>query len=300
MVNKISVVINTCNEEKDIARAIKSVQWADEILVCDMQSDDDTAVIAKKLGAKVIFHKRLQFVEPARNFAISKAAHEWVLVMDPDEEISETLGARLREQVNANSVVTYLELPRKNMIFGKWIKASGWWPDYVIRFFKKNSVVWSDKIHQSPKTLGQGLTLPLEERYAMVHHNYTSINQYLAKLNRYTDAQAKELVQSGYKFNWTDLMHQPLSEFLSRYFAKRGFEDGVHGLVLALLQAFSFVVVYIKVWESQGFKENDLKFNEVKTEVRVAGKEIDYWLKYGNLSKNPLKRFMQRAANRLK
>jgi len=299
MIQKISVVINTCNEERDIARVIKSVQWADEILVCDMQSEDDTAVIAKRLGARVIFHKRMSYVEPARNFAISKALHDWVLVLDPDEEVPESLANRMREQVGSNSVVTYVEIPRKNMIFGKWIKASGWWPDYVIRFFKKNSVVWSGVIHVAPKTLGQGLKLPPEERLAIIHHNYTSISQYLGKLNRYTDVQAKDLIHGGYKFNWVDLIRKPLGEFLSRYFATKGYEDGVHGLVLSLLQAFSFLVVYIKIWEMDGFKEKDLKFSEVKVEFKTASKEVDYWLKYGNLSKNLLKRFMQRAANRL-
>src|SRR5688572_12024024 len=93
----ISVVINTFNEEKNIERAIKSVAWADEILVCDMHSDDNTAIIARKLGATVFLHKRVGFVEPARNFAISKASNDWILILDADEEIPGSLSDKFKE-----------------------------------------------------------------------------------------------------------------------------------------------------------------------------------------------------------
>lgn len=299
MVNKISVVINTLNEEKNVERAIKSVAWADEILVCDMFSDDNSAVVAKKLGAKVIFHKRLSFVEPARNFAISKTDNEWVLVLDPDEEIPETLADKLREIASSNGVITHVEIPRKNMIFGKWVKSSMWWPDYNIRFFKKEWVKWSDQIHRPPHTEGQGLRLPIEERYATLHHHYTSLSQFLTRMDRYAGVQAKQLKNSGYKFDWKDLIKQPLGEFLGRYFANRGFEDGLHGLALALLQAFSFLVMYLKVWELENFNEQSINLQELKERSDESSKELDYWFKYARLSKNPVKRILQKAKNRL-
>lgn len=296
---KISVVINTYNEEKHIERVIKSVNFADEVLVCDMHSDDNTAVIAKKLGAKVIFHKRLSYVEPARNFAVSKSQNDWVLVLDPDEEIPPSLADKLKQIASETNVTIFVDLPRKNIIFDKWIKTAMWWPDYNPRFFKKGNVSWSEKIHEKPKTLGQGISLPAEERYAIVHHHYESISQYLEKLNRYTSIQAKNLVTSGYKFEWKDLISKPLGEFLSRYFALRGFEDGLHGLSLALLQAFSHLIMYLKVWELEGFEKRSLNLNEVSEEATKAGKEINYWFKYGNLSKNPLKKLLQRVGNKL-
>ncbi len=298
MIDKISVVINTLNEEKNVERALKSLKWADEILVCDMFSDDNSAVVAKKSGAKVIFHKRLSFVEPARNFAVSKASHDWVLIIDPDEEIPETLALKLKDIVATNGVITYVEIPRKNMIFGKWIKSSMWWPDYNIRFFKKDSVAWSNQIHRPPQTQGQGLKLPIEERFAITHHHYTSLTQFLARMDRYATVQAKELKESGYQFNWTDLISKPLGEFLGRFFANRGFEDGLHGFVLALLQATSFLVMYLKVWELEGFKEQNINLIKLKEESVNSGKEINYWFKYGNLSKNPVKRLLQKAKNK--
>lgn len=299
MDEKISVVINTLNEQQNIERAIKSVLWADEILVCDMRSDDDTPLIAKKLGAKVIFHKRVGYVEPARNFAISKAECEWILILDTDEEIPFSLVSKLKDVASKQGVTTYVEIPRKNIIFGKWMKASMWWPDYNIRFFKKGAVLWGNKIHSKPKAQGQGLKLPRDERWAMIHHHYLSISQYINRLNRYTDIQAKDLKKEGYEFEWQDLIKKPLSEFLSRFFANRGFEDGLHGLALSLLQAFSFLIVYLKVWELNGFKDQEINLEATRKLTNSSGEEINYWFKYGNLSKNPLKRLIQRTRNKL-
>ncbi len=299
MLGKISVVINTFNEERNIERAIKSVLWADEILVCDMHSDDNTALIAKKLGAIVFFHKRMGFVEPARNFAISKASHEWVLIIDADEEIPGSLEGKIKEVINKPGVTTFVEIPRKNIIFNKWMKTSQWWPDYNIRFFKKDKVAWGNKIHRPPKTEGQGLRLPEEERWSIIHYNYRSISQFISRMNRYTDVQSRELKQSNYEFKWEDLLHKPLNEFLSRFFANKGYQDGLHGLALSLLQAFSELLVYLKLWEQSNFKEQSIKLQDLKEISSSSGKEIDYWFKYGNLSKNPLKNFLQRAKNKL-
>src|SRR3989344_4736210 len=127
MQNKISVVINTLNEEKNIERVIRSVKWASEVLVCDMYSDDKTVAIAKKLGARVVYHKKTGYVEPGRNFAISKTSCDWVLVLDADEEILEPLARRLEEMVKKPIVSEAVDIPRKNIIFGKWMQASMWW-----------------------------------------------------------------------------------------------------------------------------------------------------------------------------
>jgi glycosyltransferase involved in cell wall biosynthesis len=300
MTGKLSVVINTLNEEKYIEQAIDSVKdFADEILVCDMHSDDNSAIIAKKLGAKVILHKRLNYVEPARNLAISKAANEWILVMDPDEEIPESLGKRLKDIISKDGVTTHVEIPRKNLIFNKWVKTSMWWPDYNIRFFKKGTVTWNNKIHRPPKTEGQGIKLPPEESFAILHHHYDTISQFVVRMNRYTDVQAKNLKEDGVEFHWSELIKQPLNEFLSRYFALRGFEDGLHGLALSFLQACSHLVVYLKLWEMQGFKETNPKLSEVELEFQKAAKDTKYWLKQSSLSKNPAKRVLQKIKNKI-
>ena len=293
MGSNISVVINTFNEAGNIGRAIKSVKFASEIIVCDMYSDDETAKIAKSAGAKVFLHKRVGFVEPARNFAISKASNSWVFILDADEEIPQTLAKRLKELAEKNISANFVEIPRKNIIFGSWLQASFWWPDYQIRFFKKKSVLWNDKIHSKPQTKGEGLKLPEEEDFAIVHHNYKSIFQFIERLNRYTEIEAKQLLSEGYKFSWTDLIQKPTSEFLSRFFANKGYLDGIHGLALSLLQAASFLVVYLKVWEKDGFKEESLSLKEIDEERKKASEGFNFWIKELKSGGNIFRRFFK-------
>lgn len=297
MGKKISVVINTFNEEKNIARALDSLKWADEVVVCDMHSGDSTAEIAKKMGAKVVLHKPKKYVELVRNFNISQASNDWVLIMDPDEEISESLAKKLQELADIDEA-SFVEIPRKNIIFGKWMQNSMWWPDYNTRLFKKGSVIWGSEIHRPPRIEGNGLRLSPEEDLAIIHHHYESISQFISRMDRYTEAQSEELAKNGYKFNWVDLIHKPIGEFLSRYFANRGFEDGLRGLALGLLQAFSYLVMYLKIWEIEKFKESDIDFRKVVTEGKKAGKEINYWFKYGNLSKNQFISILQHLKNK--
>lgn len=279
MNNKISVVINTLNDERNIERALESVRWADEIVVCDMYSQDKTVEIAKKLGAEVFFHKKEEIVERARNFVLSKASGNWILVIDPDEQIPSALAKRLQQIVSNTKQIDYVRIPRKNLIFGSFIKHSGWWPDYNIRFFKKGAVSFTDEIHRPPQALGAGLDLEPEEQYGIIHYSYESISQFLERMNRYTTVQASQLNKQGCKFAWKDLFQKPLSEFLSRFFALEGYKDGLHGLALSLLQAFSFLVVYLKLWEMSGFKQEDINLQEIEEQKSKAGEALDYWIK---------------------
>lgn len=292
---KISVVINTLNESKNIERAINSVKWANEIVVCDMHSEDKTVEIAKKMGAKVIYHKKEDYVELARNFAISKASGDWILIIDPDEEIPQSLKLRLLEISSKMHQIDFVKIPRKNIIFGSWMKTSMWWPDYNTRFFKKGKVEWKPKIHRQPEVSGEGLELSAEESLAIVHHNYQSIGQFIGRMNRYTQVEAKELKKEGYKFKWQDLLDKPLGEFLSRFFANRGFEDGLHGLSLSLLQAFSVLLVYLKLWEESNFQKQEFNLSKIEEEKNKNAFAINYWIKQSKLSKNPLKRFLQKV-----
>ena len=297
---KISVVINTLNEGIYLKRCLESVKWADEIIVADMHSEDASVKIAKSYGARVILTKRVNFVEPARNFAISKASGDWVLILDPDEEVPETLSKRLQEIADGMEQINFVRIPRKNLIFNKWMKASMWWPDYNIRFFRKGKVSWEGiEIHKPPKTEGLGIDLGGKEGWAILHHHYVSLSQFVERLDRYTEIQAKELSKSGYKFSWQDLITKPTGEFLGRFFANRGFEDGLHGLALSLLQGFSFLIMYLKVWEIEKFVDQEIELKELKALKNKMGFEVDYWFKYGTLSKNLFKRFFQRVKNKI-
>lgn len=299
MKQKISVIINTLNEEKNIRRVVESLDFTDEIIVVDDGSTDETLNILTKLKTendrlKIFKHKSAGFVEPARNFAILKASNEWILILDADEEITETLTKRLQEITNKMHQIDFVKIPRKNLIFGHFMRYSGWWPDYNIRFFKKGTVKWSDKIHSPPQTSGQGLDIPPDEKYAIVHHSYETISQFLERMSRYTTIQAQELGKEGYKFDWKDFFEKPLCEFLSRFFANEGYKDGLHGLALSLLQAFSFLVVYLKLWEMDKFKEQDIDLIELESQKDKYGQSIDYWFKNSGQSGNFFKRIFKK------
>lgn len=295
----ISVVINTLNEEKNLAKALNSVKdLADEIVVVDMHSTDKTVEIAEKYNAKIYLHKNIGYVEPARNFAISKARSDWILILDADEEIPLRLFKKIKELIN-NPKADYFRIPRKNIIFGKWVKYSRWWPDYNIRLFKKNSVSWSDEIHSIPITQGQGADLEAKEDLAIIHYNYSSIEQYLERMNRYTTIQADSLILQGYKFIWKDLIAKPIEEFLGRYFSGEGYKDGLHGLSLSLLQAFSEVVLYIKLWQKEKFQAQSMTLDESVKEFEKAGKDFNWWVSESYIRNGKVLKTLSKRLKRL-
>jgi (heptosyl)LPS beta-1,4-glucosyltransferase len=275
---KVSVVINTLNEEKNLPRAIASIKSvADEIVVVDMESGDKTAQLAKSLGANVFSFKKTGYVEPARNFAISKAKNPWVLILDADEEVPAKLADKIGSILKSPKA-DYYRIPRKNIIFGRWMKHSRWWPDYNIRLFRKNHVSWNEVIHTVPMTQGVGGEIEAKEEYALIHRNYSSIEEYLERMNRYSSLHANLLSSEGYKFSWKDIITKPSNEFLSRYFFGEGFKDGIHGLALSLLQAFSELTVYLKVWQKEKFIESNPKLGEVINAIREQEKDLHYWV----------------------
>src|SRR3989344_3422172 len=153
----LCVVITAWNEAKNLPRVVASVKsLADEIVVVDTQSTDNTAQVAKNLGCRVYSHAFPGIVEPVRNFSISKAKGDWLLLLDADEEIPPALADAISKAISG-SQADYFRLPRKNLIFGRWITSSHWWPDYVYRLFKKGFVVWDNAIHSLPQTRGKGL-----------------------------------------------------------------------------------------------------------------------------------------------
>jgi (heptosyl)LPS beta-1,4-glucosyltransferase len=273
----LSVVIATWNEENNLPRVIASVRdLADEIVVVDTGSTDRTVAVAKKLGCKVYHHANTSVVEPVRNFSISKAQGDWVLVLDADEEVPATLAQKISEIIN-KPTADYYRIPRKSIIFGKWIVSDHWWPDYVYRLFKKGKLSWDNSIHSIPFTKGTGADLPASEDVAFIHHHYETISQYILRLNRYTDVQQKEISAMGYNFSWKDLLNKPLAEFVNQYFARRGYSQGVHGLALALLQSVSELVLYLKLWQADGFVEQKINKTDLTSVLSARAKEYNWW-----------------------
>ena len=275
---KISAVVNTRNEAANIYDCLKSISFVDEIILVDMESQDNTKEIAKEFTDRIFDTPAVGYVEPARNFAIGKAIGEWILVVDADERVPRTLAQKLID-ISQEGKVEFVRIPRKNMIFGQWIKHSRWWPDHNIRFFKKGAVEWQNEIHSIPVTYGTGETLDSEEKLSITHFHYKSIDEYIERTMRYSRQQAKELKEAGYKFDPADMITKPASEFLSRFFAGEGFRDGLHGLVLAFLQAFSIFLIYLRLWQDQEYKPvSGPQMEPIWQKASVEKlKELQYW-----------------------
>ncbi len=291
----ISAVINVRNEAEALSKCLHSIKnLADEIIVVDMNSTDNSKEVAEKSGAHVFSYRPMKYVEPARNYALSKATGKWILLLDPDEFLNKTLKKELLS-ITKRSDVDFVKIPRKNIIFGKWIRHSNCWPDYLIRFFKKGSVTWKKEIHSQPVTKGNSITLLDSEKMAIHHNNYTNVSQYITRALRYSGIQADELFVQNYKLKISDFLLKPIQEFNSRFFFAEGYKDGFHGLIFSLLQAFAIALVYVRLWEKQGCQEKSITKESFVSASQETLFEYDFWFnKYfkNEYSSNILKKFL--------
>lgn len=274
----LSVVISAYNEEKQIEECLKSVEGiADETIVIDNTSSDNTIKIAKKYTSKIFIKPNNQMLNINKNFGFSKAAGLWILSLDADERVSDELAKEIRARVKSGTLVEGYWIPRKNIIFGKWIKNSIWWPDYQLRLFRNGKGKFlAEHVHEMIVIDGQ--TEKLSE--PLIHYNYASVSQYLTKLDKiYTENESDVILKSGKKLMWIDAIRMPASDFLKTFFYQKGYRDGLHGLVLSLLQAFYAEIVFAKTWEKQGFPEyNSSSFvKDVWRELSRAAHECYYW-----------------------
>lgn len=273
----ISVVVNSWNEADNLNKCLKSVSgFANEIVVVDMHSTDDTKKVATSYGAKIYPYRRTRVVEPARNFALSKAKGKWILLLDPDEYINQSLKKELLK-ITKRSDVSFVKIPRKNIIFGKWLRHTHMWPDYLIRFFRNGAVTWKNEIHSQPVTHGNGITLLDSEKLAIRHRNYKSVTDFIYRAIRYSGVQADELKNNSYKLKTSDFILKPIQEFNSRFFASEGFKDGFHGFVFSLLQAIAIAFIYIRLWEKQGTKDKALSKESFVSASQETIYEYSYW-----------------------
>jgi len=288
--NTISVVISAFNEEKKIATCLESVKWADEIIFVDNSSTDKTAEIAKKFTKNIFKQKNdPSNIDMQKNFGIQKATGDWILVLDADEIVTTELAEEIRTFVSGikshpgpllkgeGDVSGYL-IPRKNIIFGKWIQHSGWYPDHQLRLFKQGEGKFEKKHVHEPLVI-KGEVGKLTEH--IIHNNYESVSQFLHRgLLVYAPNEAEELLRKGYVFDYKDVIRFPLKEFLSRYFAREGYKDGFHGLVLSFLMAFYHFAVFVYLWEKKNFVEvkREELVKGMRDEFNNAAQEISYWI----------------------
>lgn len=289
----ISVVISAYNEEEQISACLSSVSWADEIIVVDNESSDSTAAMAKKLGAAVFRRKNFPMLNINKNFGFTRATGKWILNLDADERVSEELKKEIQKVVsNQLSVISYhaYELPRKNIIFGKWIRHTGWWPDYQMRLFRRGKGRFPEQ-HVHEKIVVEGTVGQLQN--PIIHENYKTVSQFIEKMNKYTDNEAEQLVLKGYTYEPRDIIRFPKDEFLRRFFAQEGFRDEYHGLSLSFLMSFYHLVILLKLWEKKGFTEHRLAEINADKELMTAFLEFQHWARKTSTRKNNLTKYIR-------
>lgn len=256
---KISVVIHTYNSEKFLKRVLESVKLFDEIIMWDMHSTDNTIKIAKEYGCIIFYCDNCGYVEPVRNIAIQSASNKWVLVVDSDEVITESLRLYLYEQIKRKDCPKGIRIPRKNYFMGKFMH--GRYPDYIIRFFDKEITSWPTAIHSIPVIKGKIETIPSRKKnLAIVHLNNESISLRIDKTNTYTDMEL--ISRKNENYSMFALVIKSFFRFFKTYIIKRGFLDGRAGFINATINSFYKFATITKIWESHlsdADIDNDLK-----------------------------------------
>jgi len=248
---QLSAVIITCNEEDNIARCLDSVRFADEIIVVDSGSTDNTVAISKKRGAEV-YHKSWEGYGPAKQEAVRRASGEWILSIDADEVVTPELGREIKDIVSGELPYSGYYLKRKTMFMNRWIYHCGWYPDYILRLFRKSAGDFSDSaVHEKVIVGGKKGYLSGE----LLHYSYRTMEQYFDKFNRYTSLGAEEAYRAGRRAGWYEITVRPLAAFFKHYIARQGFKDGLEGFIISALSSMGVMTKYLKLREMVRDKE---------------------------------------------
>lgn len=246
MAEPVSVVIITYNEAPRLAPCLQSVAFASEIVVVDSGSTDDTPALASQHGARVLHQPWLGY-GAQKQFAVDHARHDWVLCLDADERVSDELRAAIQEALAQPAFHAY-QMPRRNRFLGRWLAHGEGYPDYNLRLFDRRVARWTtDTVHEhvvSPQPVG---TLHGD----LLHESQESLEQYLAKQNRYTTLQAQRLFERGAPSSVLRMVASPLLRFVKFYVLRQGFRDGVPGLVHIAIGCWNSFIKYAKLRELQ-------------------------------------------------
>lgn len=245
----VSILIHTLNEEKNIKNCLESVKWADEIIIVDMYSDDKTVDIAKEYTDHIFLHERMGYADPARQFGLDQASHNWILIVDADELVPLKLKKRMEIIINED-LGDIISVPHNNYFFGHLMEFTGWGPlqDTHHRFFKKDFVYISDKIHSTFTEREDARIYEIKDpEEGFIHFNYLDVEHFLDKLNRYTTIEARALFKEGKDIRFRTVVNQIFSQFRKRYFTLGGRKEGFRGFSLSFLMSVYRLVTYAKL-----------------------------------------------------
>lgn len=251
---KISAIVITKNEANNIADCLESLSWADEIVIVDSGSTDETVEIANQYTDK-IFVESWRGQGRQKNRAIELARGPWIVSIDADERVPSALAAEIREAIGKDPDCVFT-VRRKNMYQGRWIRHCGWWPDWVVRVFRKDRAQFSAHIiHESIQT-----SLPVKKfSHALVHHSFESPQDFLNRAAWYAHHKAVEMHRDGRSASALTAISHACYSFLHTYFIRLGLLDGAAGLLIAIS---NFVGVFYRYMIIRELESN--KFQEPK------------------------------------
>ena len=242
---KLSVYMITYNNERTVERALKSVAWADEIVVVDSFSTDKSMEICRRFTEKVIQRKWPGHQEQYQ-YAADLTTHPWIMFVDADEEVPPELAEEIQREIREGArgldgFIVY----RRTYYLGRWIRHGGWYPDREIRIYRRNQGRWEGGLHA--KVVVTGRIRPLKNYY--FHYNYLNISEQIQTIDRYSRIAVEDMVKINKPFWFLNLVFNPPLRFFKDYFLKRGFLDGMPGFVIAISTSYYVFIKHAKLWE---------------------------------------------------
>jgi glycosyltransferase involved in cell wall biosynthesis len=244
---KLSVILITRDEASNIAACLESVAWADEIVVVDSGSTDETPAICRRYTPNVTVTDWPGF-GPQKNRALDRASGDWVLSIDADERVTPELRTEIEQVLQAPDADAY-ELPRLSSYLGQAMRHGGWWPDHVTRLFRRGSARFSEaRVHETLQVTGRTGRL----KQHLIHHPFRSLDQVIGKMDSYSTAAAAGMAERGRSAGLTSAVLHGFFAFLRTYVLRAGFLDGRLGFVLAVSNAEGAYYKYLKLAECSG------------------------------------------------
>jgi (heptosyl)LPS beta-1,4-glucosyltransferase len=244
---KISATMIVKNEEQNLAAVCETLSWADEIIIVDSDSTDRTVEIARNYTDK-IFNREFKGYQDKHEYADSKATGDWIFWIDADERVTPELErsiSNLREKASSELADGY-RIARRTYFLGKWIKHSGWYPDYQMRLYRKDSSYWDGIApHQVAHVKGRVEELTGE----LLHYTKNSLSEYHLVLDSYSTLGAEHLYSNGIRAGGVGILARAAAAFFRTFILKQGFRDGVAGLIIAVFGGYGVFLKYAKVWE---------------------------------------------------
>jgi glycosyltransferase involved in cell wall biosynthesis len=244
MTVRLSAIVITKDEARNIEACLDSLAFCDQRIVVDGGSEDETASLARARGASVTVAEDWRGFGPQKNFALSLASGDWVLSVDADERVSKELAAEITRVITEGLTDAY-EMPRLSTFCGRPMRHSGWYPDYVLRLFRRGRGRFSDDlVHE--RVVCDGPVGRLKE--PLIHHPVLRLEDSLSRMDRYSTARAEMIVSSGRRVSFFTGILRGWWTFIQTYFIRLGFLDGREGFLLAVANAEGTYYRYMKAW----------------------------------------------------